>query len=139
MQGGWVGVATALSPATCRPFQVFSPSFFVGLELTKAVSSLTEQAEDKQIELTDILRELSKDVARLQTQLWDEHLAKLFSTTTRKADEIKKPPDETKKQLEDGLDELTTDVTGLRATQERHSLLLYVVIGLLVWLLIKLW
>ena len=33
MQGGWVGVATALSPATGRPFQVFSPSFFVGLEL----------------------------------------------------------------------------------------------------------
>ena len=108
-------------------------------KLTEAVSSLTEQAEDKQIELTDILRELSKDVARLQTQLWDEHLAKLFSTTTRKADEIKKPPDETKKQLEDGLDELTTDVTGLRATQDRQTLLLYVAIGLLVWLLIKLW
>src|SRR5215475_10778456 len=34
LQGGLVGVATALSPATCRPFQVFSPSFFVGLELT---------------------------------------------------------------------------------------------------------
>src|SRR5262249_28588598 len=33
LQGGLVGVATALSPATCRPFQVFSPSFFVGLEL----------------------------------------------------------------------------------------------------------
>src|SRR5262249_6915087 len=32
LQGGLVGVATALSPATCRPFQVFSPSFFVGLE-----------------------------------------------------------------------------------------------------------
>jgi hypothetical protein len=36
LQGGLVGVATALSPATCRPFQVFSPSFFVGLELTPA-------------------------------------------------------------------------------------------------------
>src|SRR5215831_15594726 len=34
LQGGLVGIATALSPATCRPFQVFSPSFFVGLELT---------------------------------------------------------------------------------------------------------
>src|SRR5215510_2708702 len=34
LQGGLVGVATTLSPATCRPFQVFSPSFFVGLELT---------------------------------------------------------------------------------------------------------
>src|SRR5262249_34530579 len=34
LQGGLVGVATALSPATCRPFQVFSPSFFVGLELS---------------------------------------------------------------------------------------------------------
>src|SRR5262249_12946114 len=33
LQGGSVGVATALSPATCRPFQVFSPSFFVGLGL----------------------------------------------------------------------------------------------------------
>src|SRR5262249_26366797 len=33
LQGGLVGVATALSPATCRPFQVFSPSFFVGLGL----------------------------------------------------------------------------------------------------------
>src|SRR5262245_17553652 len=33
LQGGLVGIATALSPATCRPFQVFSPSFFVGLEL----------------------------------------------------------------------------------------------------------
>src|SRR5262249_39805338 len=33
LQGGLVGVATALSAATCRPFQVFSPSFFVGLEL----------------------------------------------------------------------------------------------------------
>src|SRR5215831_17156715 len=33
LQGGLVGVATALSPATCRPFQVFSPSFFVGLKL----------------------------------------------------------------------------------------------------------
>src|SRR5262245_11062721 len=39
LQGGSVGVATALSPATCRPFQVFSPSFFVGLGLT-----LTEEA-----------------------------------------------------------------------------------------------
>src|SRR5262245_15667738 len=34
LQGGSVGVATALSPATCRPFQVFSPSFFVGLGST---------------------------------------------------------------------------------------------------------
>jgi hypothetical protein len=34
LQGGLVGVATALSPATCRPFQVFSPSFFVGLKFT---------------------------------------------------------------------------------------------------------
>src|SRR6266478_7959319 len=33
LQGGLVGVATALSPATCRPFQVFSPSFFIGLGL----------------------------------------------------------------------------------------------------------
>src|SRR5215813_6452335 len=37
LQGGLVGVATALSPATCRPFQVFSPSFFVGLELTTGI------------------------------------------------------------------------------------------------------
>jgi hypothetical protein len=28
LQGGWVGVATALSPAMVRPFQVFTPSFF---------------------------------------------------------------------------------------------------------------
>src|SRR5262249_5173603 len=28
LQSGLVGVATALSPAMCRPFQVFSPSFF---------------------------------------------------------------------------------------------------------------
>src|SRR5262249_33901943 len=38
LQGGLVGVATALSPATCRPFQVFSPSFFVGLELSPYVN-----------------------------------------------------------------------------------------------------
>jgi hypothetical protein len=37
LQGGLVGVATALSPATCRPFQVFSPSFFVGLELITGI------------------------------------------------------------------------------------------------------
>src|SRR5215510_15322111 len=37
LQGGLVGVATALSPATCRPFQVFSPSFFVGLGLAAYV------------------------------------------------------------------------------------------------------
>ena len=36
LQGGLVGVATALSPATCRPFQVFSPSFFVGLGLDES-------------------------------------------------------------------------------------------------------
>jgi hypothetical protein len=40
LQGGWVGVATALSPATGRPFQVFSPSFFVGLKLDMASISL---------------------------------------------------------------------------------------------------
>src|SRR5215831_1969735 len=41
LQGGSVGVATALSPATCRPFQVFSPSFFVGLGLVLvAIASL---------------------------------------------------------------------------------------------------
>src|SRR5262249_16184090 len=39
LQGGLVGVATALSPATCRPFQVFSPSFFVGLELNLPAAS----------------------------------------------------------------------------------------------------
>src|SRR5215470_9045429 len=39
LQGGLVGVATALSPATCRPFQVLSPSFFVGLELILFLSS----------------------------------------------------------------------------------------------------
>src|SRR5262245_45133154 len=38
LQGGLVGVATALSPATCRPFQVFSPSFFVGLGLTHVLA-----------------------------------------------------------------------------------------------------
>src|SRR5215813_3838275 len=40
LQGGLVGVATALSPATCRPFQVFSPSFFVGLGLNQDLSHL---------------------------------------------------------------------------------------------------
>src|SRR5262249_22393432 len=45
LQGGSVGVATALSPATCRPFQVFSPSFFVGLGLTLTLSpELVEKA-----------------------------------------------------------------------------------------------
>src|SRR5262249_45839348 len=43
LQGGLVGVATALSPATCRPFQVFSPSFFVGLELVVGQSSMLMQ------------------------------------------------------------------------------------------------
>jgi hypothetical protein len=33
LQDGWVGVATALSPANGRPFQVFIPLFFVGLGL----------------------------------------------------------------------------------------------------------
>jgi hypothetical protein len=107
-------------------------------KLTETVSSLAEHAEDKQIELTEILRELSSDAAQLQaaqerqTQLLDEHIAKLASTTIRKADEIKKP-------LKDGLDELTTDVTRLQATHERQSLLLYLVLGLLAWLLIKVW
>src|SRR5262245_22398472 len=40
LQGGLVGVATALSPATCRPFQVFSPSFFVGLGLIVTIDNL---------------------------------------------------------------------------------------------------
>lgn len=86
-------------------------------KLTETVSSLTEQAEDKQKELTDILKELSADFARAQIR------------------EVV----ETKKELKDGLDELTTDVTRLHATQDRQSLLLYVVIGLLAWLLIKIW
>ncbi|MGH7795690.1 MAG: hypothetical protein ACREQ2_12520 [Candidatus Binatia bacterium] len=60
-------------------------------KLTETVSSLTEQTQDKQIELTDTLRESRRDVTRLQ------------------------------------------------ATQDRQTLLLYVSIGLLVWLLIKLW
>ena len=44
------------------------------------------------------------------------------------------------KQVEptDSLRQLTKDVTRLQATQDRQNLLLYVVIGLLVWLLIKL-
>jgi hypothetical protein len=89
-------------------------------KLTETVSNLTEQAEDKQTELTDTLRELSTDIARLQaaqgnqSQLLDEH-------------------------IKAGLDELTTDVTRLQAKQDRQTLLFYVVIGLLVWLLIKLW
>jgi hypothetical protein len=105
-------------------------------KLTDAVSSLTESAEVKQIELKECLKDLSKDFSRLeaakerQTQLLDEHIAKLASTTIGKADE-------TKKQVRDILDELTTDVTGIQATQERQSLLLYLVVGLLVWLLIK--
>lgn len=104
-------------------------------KLANAVSSLTELAEVKQLEVKECL---SKDFARLeaakerQTQLLDEHIAKLASATIRKANEIKK-------QLKDDLDQLTADVTGLHATQERHSLLLYVVIGLLAWLLIKIW
>ena len=38
----------------------------------------------------------------------------------------------------DILRQLTKDVTALRATQDRQNMLFYVVIGLLVWLLIKL-
>src|SRR5215470_15573577 len=45
LQGGLVGVATALSPATCRPFQVFSPSFFVGLELKIVTSFVLTRSE----------------------------------------------------------------------------------------------
>ena len=39
----------------------------------------------------------------------------------------------------DCLDELTTDVNRLQAKQDWQTRLFYVVIGLLVWLLIKLW
>src|SRR5215510_11757377 len=48
LQGGSVGVATALSPATCRPFQVFSPSFFVGLGLIALVVLCREEICSKE-------------------------------------------------------------------------------------------
>src|SRR5215475_6542269 len=49
LQGGSVGVATALSPATCRPFQVFSPSFFVGLGLTTIRTKPSERRKADQV------------------------------------------------------------------------------------------
>src|SRR5215510_14138554 len=54
LQGGSVGVATALSPATCRPFQVFSPSFFVGLGLTRGRKLLNEANTVAALEWTSV-------------------------------------------------------------------------------------
>jgi hypothetical protein len=89
-------------------------------KLTEKVSSLTEQAEDKQKEVTDTLKEIEE---------------KLTETVSTKTSEAK----ETQTALENGLGKLTADVTRLQATQDRQSLFLYVVIGLLTWLLIKIW
>jgi hypothetical protein len=111
-------------------------------KLTETVSSLTEQAENKQKELTDTLKELSRDVAQLQaaqmhqTQLLDEHISKLASITIKKADEIHEQLEMTK-QPKDGLNDLAVNVTRLQVTQERQTLFLYLVIGLLAWLLVK--
>src|SRR5215831_18153230 len=66
LQGGLVGVATALSPATCRPFQVFSPSFFVGLELTVQGQELRNQ-----------LRGVSEQIERAQRSLSGRDLSLL--------------------------------------------------------------
>jgi len=84
-------------------------------KLRETVSTLTEQAEDKQIELTNAFGELSRNVARLQAVA-----------------------EETQTGLENCVCKLTVDVSRLQATQDRQNLLLCVVIGLLVWLLIKL-
>jgi hypothetical protein len=78
-------------------------------KLKETISNLTEQAEDKQIELTDTLRELSRDVARLQAAQERQSLL------------------------------LEENVSRLQVTQDRQNLLLYVAIGLLAWLLIKIW
>ena len=90
-------------------------------KLRETVSTLTEQAEDKQIELKDSLGELNSDIARLQAT--QDHQSLLS--------------EETQKELENSLAKLTACVTSLQATQNRQTLLLYVAIGLLVWLLIK--
>jgi excisionase family DNA binding protein len=50
-----VGVATALSPARVRPFQVFTPSFFVGLGLT-----LEEVAEYLNVDRFTVYRLLAQ-------------------------------------------------------------------------------
>jgi hypothetical protein len=45
LQGGWVGLATALSPATAGHFKFLLHHFFVGLGLTQWAKELKEVSE----------------------------------------------------------------------------------------------
>src|SRR5215510_5496542 len=68
LQGGLVGVATALSPATCRPFQVFSPSFFVGLGLIDDLHNTLQQRHPKPHPIRQLL--LGGQLSREQLCWW---------------------------------------------------------------------
>jgi hypothetical protein len=52
--------------------------------------------------------------------------------------DLKEEADDKHPEPTETLSQLTKDVTRLQVTQDRQKLLLYVVIGLLLWLLIKL-
>lgn len=91
-------------------------------KLTETVSRLADDAEGKQMDLKNSLTKLSADIM---------HLQEVKDFQTREAEEAQTG-------LVESLGKLATDVTRLQVTQDRQKLLLYVVIGLLVWLLIKL-
>ena len=88
-----------------------------------------DEDEERRAELLDRIDEkLTEKVSSLTEQAEDKQ--------KELTDTVRESTDETKKELSDRLGKLTTDVNRL---QDRQTLLLYVVIGLLVWLLIKIW
>jgi hypothetical protein len=88
-----------------------------------------DEDEERRAELLDRIDEkLIEQVSSLTEQAEDKQ--------KELTDTVRELTDETKKELNDGLGKLTTDVIRL---QDRQTRLLYVVIGLLVWLLIKIW
>jgi len=106
-------------------------------KITETVLNLIDKTENKQTEPTGTVKHINTDLAQMQaseerqTQLLDEHLAKVASRLIEKTNEIKK-------QMTDHQEQLSTKIARLQAAQQRHGLVVYLIIGLLGWLILKL-
>ena len=99
-------------------------------ELEKQLPHIDEAGEDESSYETQVDDESAQEPTGLMHRI-ERKLTKIASALTR-------DPEDQPTKTEDRLSKLAREVTRLQTVQDRQSLLLYVVIGLLVWLLIKL-